>query len=254
MSLRDHHGSVPPIHGPRLGLGGLASPGTPLCLNDPCCQHYRPGLGSGSRAIEGAGAVIVNYEPLRAELAHRLLAPRVGYVVGTCNLVRTPNCCVASNVTSVSRAPQLVVISISKEWLTYRNLVGGSDFTLTTPRAHQQQGLWRLAEKYSGFAVPEGESKLDASGLQFDRRSSDGLPILRGGIGWMVCKTVHTVEVRSDHGIFIGEVLEAGRDPAVLSHDARYMSNSQPWMQVTGNTFSTSTDYWQVPYYQNESL
>jgi flavin reductase (DIM6/NTAB) family NADH-FMN oxidoreductase RutF len=65
-------------------------------------------------------------------VGHRLLAPRIAYVIGTTG-AKGPDLAPVSNLTSVSRSPQVIVIAVYKEWQTYANLREGSGFTVSVP-------------------------------------------------------------------------------------------------------------------------
>jgi flavin reductase (DIM6/NTAB) family NADH-FMN oxidoreductase RutF len=184
-------------------------------------------------------------------VGHRLLAPRVAYLVGTTG-PQGPNLIPASNVTSVSREPQILVIGIYKEWQTYRNLVEASGFTLCLPNIEQIDAVWKLAAKYSGFEPPDGKSKLEACGAEIDLDASGFGPVLVESVGWLECTIVHEAKIESDHGIFFGEVKRACFDPEFLTSDGSYRKNSKPVMQVVKNSFSTSVDHWEIPYLKKD--
>jgi flavin reductase (DIM6/NTAB) family NADH-FMN oxidoreductase RutF len=182
-----------------------------------------------------------------ADVGHRLLAPRIAYLVGT-EGPGGPNLIPVSNVTSVSREPQLVVVAIYKKWQTNSNLKNGSGFTLSVPTADQTEIVWRLGAKYSGFVPPPGKSVLDACGGAIDYEASTMGPVLMESIGWLECRTVDEARIESDHGIFFGRVMRSFFNPTILNKDGLYIMNSRPSMQVVKNSFATTTDHWQIPY------
>ncbi|MEU1551040.1 hypothetical protein [Nocardia sp. NPDC005745] len=51
--------------------------------------------------------------------AHRLLAPRIAYLVGTTDTAGVANLIPVSNLTSVSTQPQQIAVAVVKEWLTH---------------------------------------------------------------------------------------------------------------------------------------
>lgn len=59
--------------------------------------------------------------------AHRLLAPRIAYLIGTRDHGGTPNVIPVSNVTSVSTDPQHVLLAVYKQWRTYETLLNAKD-------------------------------------------------------------------------------------------------------------------------------
>lgn len=188
------------------------------------------------------------FHEVDASVGHRLLAPRIAYLIGT-NGSRGPNLIPVSNVTSVSREPQLIVISIYKKWDTYHNLLDAEGFTVSLPTTDHIDAVWKLATKYSGFNPPEGRSKFDVCGAQIDMTASRLGPILSESVGWLDCRIVKESSVESDHGIFFGEVTKAYFNPEFLTAEGLYKKNSRPVMQVVKNSFSTSVDHWELPYF-----
>ena len=183
-----------------------------------------------------------------ASVGHRLLAPRVAYLIGT-NGSQGPNMIPVSNVTSVSREPQLIVVSIYKQWDTYHNLIDAEGITVSVPTTDHIEAVWKLATKYSGFRPPAGQSKFDVCGAAVDMVASQFGPILEECIGWLECRTIKEAEIESDHGIFFAEVTKAFFNPEFLTTEGRYKKNSRPVMQVVKNSFSTSVDHWEIPYF-----
>lgn len=188
------------------------------------------------------------FDEVEASVGHRLLAPRIAYMIGTTGS-RGPNLIPVSNLTSVSRSPQLLVISIYKEWDTYHNLINAKGFTVSVPTTDHIDAVWKLATKYSGFTPPEGQNKFDVCGATIDMVASEFGPIFGDAIGWLECRIIKEAEIESDHGIFFGEVTKAFFDPDFLTPQGRYKQNSRPVMQVVKNSFSTSADHWEIPYF-----
>ncbi|MDQ3954510.1 MAG: flavin reductase family protein [Actinomycetota bacterium] len=182
------------------------------------------------------------------DLCHRILAPRIGYLVGTLG-EDGPNVAPISNVTQVSRSPQVIVIAVSRKWKTYRNLSKRSGFSLSVPRVEHAEVVWRLAEKFSGFDIPSGMSKLEASGANLDYDTSRFGPILEGATGWLECELLTEAGlVDTDHGVFFGRVLGGGFNENYMQPDGKYLRNSSPLMQVVENSFATTTDHWTIPW------
>ena len=183
-------------------------------------------------------------------VAHRLLAPRIAYLIGTRSPEGIPDIAPASNVTSISREPQLIVIAIYKKWRTYQNLLHSKGFTVTVPTADQLDGVWRLGEKYSHFPVPAGVSKLEACGLPIEDRPEWNGPSVGSAIGAFNCRLVQQVEVEADHGVFIGEITDAVFSVTYLTEEGMYKRNARPLMQVVKNSFATSSEHWTIPYFE----
>ena len=78
-----------------------------------------------------------------ARLCHRMLAPRIGYLIGTTG-TNGPDIAPISNVTQVSADPQIFVVAVYRKWQTYLNLLEADGFTLSVPRTEHADIVWRL--------------------------------------------------------------------------------------------------------------
>lgn len=190
----------------------------------------------------------MGYFEAEPALGHRLLAPRVAYVIGSKG-PSGPNLAPVSNVTSVSRVPQVVVVAVYREWTTFQNLQAAERFTISVPHRKLNDVVWRLGDRYSGFVPQEGMTKLDACEEHVSHEASSAGPVLRDAIGWLECRIVGRGDIESDHGIFFGAVTCAHFNSRYLDTDGGYTTNSEPVMQVVRNTFTTSTEYWENEYF-----
>jgi flavin reductase (DIM6/NTAB) family NADH-FMN oxidoreductase RutF len=172
-----------------------------------------------------------------ASIGHRVLAPRIAYLIGTHGSAG-PNMAPVSNVTSVSRSPQVVVIAVYKD-----------GFTISVPHLSQNDAVWKLGEKYSGFKPITGHTKLDDCGVPIIYDISSLGPVLADAIGWLECKIIGRGEIESDHGIFFAGVARAHFNENYLSASGDHFPDSKPVMQVVGNTFATSGDNWINDYF-----
>lgn len=184
-----------------------------------------------------------------ADIGHRLLAPRIGYLLGTVG-DDGPNLAPISNITQVSRSPQIIVAAVSRKAKTFRNLLAAPGFVISVPRVEHADAVWRLGEKFSGFKVPAGRTKLEVCGAELDYTSSKLGPVLVGATGWFECDTLMEAGLDTDHGVFFGRMTRVFFNDQFLAPDGTYLRNSQPLMQVVLNTFATSADYWTIRYYE----
>jgi len=180
--------------------------------------------------------------------AHRLLAPRIAYLIGTRDQHSEPNLIPVSNVTSVSTEPELVLLAVFKEWQTHANLIDTNAFTLSVPRVEHSLGVWKLGARYSRYRFSDLRTKLEGSGLSIEDRADLPGPILRDGLGWMSCSVSQCLDVGGDHGVFIGEVTHVEFDDQYLDAEGLPQIDPHPLMQVTGNQFSTSAESFRLPY------
>jgi len=175
---------------------------------------------------------------------HRLLAPRIAYLIGTTD-GGIPNVAPFSNVTQVSADPQIVAAAINRESTTFKNIAKVGRFVLSVPRAEHADIVWRLGEKFSGFRPPEGISKIDASGGEFHLDLSGYGPVLKGVTGWFECEVISEVSTNdADHALFLARVTGGQYNPEFLNSDGTYRKNSMPLMQLVLNSFSTTNESW----------
>ncbi|MGH3785721.1 MAG: flavin reductase family protein [Pseudonocardiaceae bacterium] len=181
--------------------------------------------------------------------AHRLLAPRIAYLIGTHDKGGTPNVIPVSNVTSVSTDPQHVLLAVHKQWCTYETLLNVEGFTLSVPLISHLQGVWKLGARYSGYPATNPQEKLFASGLSFNYDASSHGPVLADGIGWIDYQIVERADFGGDHGLIIGHAQRAWFNPEFLDPGGVPHTEINPLMQVTGNCFTTAAQLQRVPYY-----
>ncbi|MFF7938100.1 flavin reductase family protein [Nocardia gamkensis] len=184
-------------------------------------------------------------------VAHRLLAPRIAYLIGTRSADGTANLIPVSNLTSVSTRPQQVAVAVYKEWVTYKNLLSASGFTISVPTVEQLESVWKLGARYSGFPIKEPAQKLRASGLELDFESSIYGPVTPAGLGWMACKIIARIDLGGDHGLTIAQIDHVWFNPEFLTVDGIPHGVTHPLMQQTGNHFATTADeLTSIPYFQ----
>ncbi|MFE3059962.1 flavin reductase family protein [Nocardia sp. NPDC059239] len=184
------------------------------------------------------------------ERAHRLLAPRIAYLIGTVSADKTPNLIPVSNLTSVSTQPQQIALAVYKQWSTYETLQTAAGFTVSVPVFDQLEAVWKLGARYSHFPLAGPAEKLAASGLTLDHQASEYGPVVSSGIGWMSCRTITRLDLGGDHGIVIGQAEQVWFNPDYLEPDGTPRGNPHPVMQQTGNQFtSTADEFTSIPYY-----
>jgi len=183
-------------------------------------------------------------------VAHRLLAPRIAYLIGTKDSGGVTDLIPVSNVTSVSTSPQHVLLAVLKEWTTYRNLLSAPGFTLSVPMFDQLDEVWKLGARYSRYPFTEPSEKIKASGASLDNCAAPYGPVLTDGIGWLSARIVDRRDLGGDHGIAVGEVERVWFNPEHLGPDGIPVTEVRPVMQQTGNRFTTAGECRTIPYFQ----
>ncbi|MFF3575282.1 flavin reductase family protein [Nocardia jiangxiensis] len=182
-------------------------------------------------------------------VAHRLLAPRIAYLIGTKDQAGTANLIPVSNLTSVSTDPQQVALAVLKRWRTHENLLTAPGFTVTVPTMAQLDGVWKLGARYSKFPITEPTEKLADCGLDLDTESSSYGPVVPTELGWLSCRTVARFDLGGDHGITVGEIEQAWFNSDYLTGDGKPKGVTHPLMQQTGNLFTTTGEMRAAPYF-----
>ncbi|WP_433531301.1 flavin reductase family protein [Micromonospora sp. CA-263727] len=186
--------------------------------------------------------------PGKLTRAHRLLAPRIAYLIGTRSPQGQPNLIPVSNVTSISTSPQLIVLAVFRQWTTYENLATTEEFTVSVPKAEQLDGVWKLGARYSRFDYADISAKLADSGLEIRYAPDLPAPALTDGLGWLTCRTIQEVDAGGDHGVFVGEITSVTFSRDDFDENGTPTGDIHPLMQVTGNRFATSGATRSIPY------
>jgi flavin reductase (DIM6/NTAB) family NADH-FMN oxidoreductase RutF len=116
-----------------------------------------------------------------------------------------PHAATASSGVVASLDPPLLAVFFSLRSRMHDCLARSGSFTVNLlDRADHG-----LARRFANPARPSGWAGL--SGVEVVHRESDP-PILTRAAAWFDCR-VHQVVTMGDHGCFVGEVVECGRDP-----------------------------------------
>ena len=185
--------------------------------------------------------------------AHRLLAPRIAYLIGTRASDHSPNLIPVSNLTSISTQPQQIAIAVYKQWETHKNLRNTEGFTVSAPHICQLEGVWKLGAKYSRYLYANNADKIAASGFSIDHDMSLYGPVVTDGLGWAVCQTIAKLDFDGDHSLFVARIEQVYFNPTYLNSNGTPRSDARPVMQITGNTFTTAADAHTIPYYKQST-
>lgn len=109
-----------------------------------------------------------------------------------------PHGLTVNSFTSVSAEPPLVLICIDRESSVLPVFESGEGYALNFLSSEQQEISNRFA------LLPEGRFQ----GVEWARGPVHGMPLLRGTIGWIECRTVQRIDA-GDHVIFLGEAVAA---------------------------------------------
>lgn len=123
----------------------------------------------------------------------------------------------ANSFTSVSLRPPLVLICVLRSARMHQSLLEGRTFGISVLSAQQ-----RPLAKYFAERRPADGQEFEVVDWWPGPRT--GVPIIGGSLAWMECR-LESVYAGGDHSIFLGEVLDSGRDAeaeALLFFGGRY--------------------------------
>lgn len=105
-----------------------------------------------------------------------------------------------SSLASVSVAPPMVTIALTKGTRTHHMIVETGIFGVTLLSQEQLQ----VSEQFAG-KMTEEQDRFEGIGFHYLR---DQIPVLDGAIAYLACRIVHQYEMPFST-LFLGEVLEA---------------------------------------------
>ena len=133
-----------------------------------------------------------------------------------------------------SNFPPRILIAITKESDTYKNILDGSDFCVGVPTIEMINQVFMC-----GKQIDRNQSEFDLSNLTADSSKMIKSPRIRECSINIECKLYNIVDV-GDHSIIIGDVLCAVIDEEVFSEDkiVRRLNINAPYHVSSGFFFS----------------
>jgi flavin reductase (DIM6/NTAB) family NADH-FMN oxidoreductase RutF len=181
---------------------------------------------------------------------HRLMAPRLVFLVGTTAEDGTQNIIPITNVTSVSVDPCQVLVAVYKEWQTCTNLKAAQGFTLSLATKDQLELVWKLGAKYSGYR--SDQPKIIEFKDKLDMEFSPYGPVLKDALSWMECKIVSRPDSsQGDHLMVVGECKRAMVNDQYSTPEGMPIGNPKPLMQWERNQFSAAEDIFSIEYFND---
>ncbi|MEM5882975.1 MAG: flavin reductase family protein, partial [Candidatus Aenigmatarchaeota archaeon] len=166
------------------------------------------------------------------EKAYRLISPRLVVLVTTVNSKEGVNAAPISFCSPVSFSPPIVMISLTPEIRTHKNIQETKEFVINIlPKQYVDQVL-RCAARY-----PEGVNKLEVVGL---RKFSSILvkpPRVKEAFAWLECKLIEEKKV-GDHFAIFGEVLVAEIKDEIVKEDEIDFSKVSPILHLFKEYFA----------------
>lgn len=111
----------------------------------------------------------------------------------------------ANSFTSVSTAPPLVLVCVLRDAQVHEAILHSQAFGVSVLSAHQAA----VARHFANKARPRGEQEFDVVDWTPGRHT--GAPIVSNTLAWLECRLANVFD-GGDHSIFLGHVLDSGRD------------------------------------------
>lgn len=111
----------------------------------------------------------------------------------------------ANSFTSVSTAPPLVLVCVLREAKVHEAILQSGAFGVSVLSAEQTP----VAQHFANKARPRGDREFDVVDWVPGRHT--GAPIVSNTLAWLECR-LKAVYDGGDHSIFLGSVLDSGRD------------------------------------------
>lgn len=180
---------------------------------------------------------------------HRIMAPRLVFLIGTTSDKGIKNIIPINNTMPVSTDPGMIIVAVYKKWGTCENLKTANGFTLSVPSKEHLELVWKLGAKYSRYS--SGQDKNEEFKDCLDNDFSAYGPVLKGAIGWMEMEVINRPrDVGNDHLMVIGAIKRGMVDPKQYKEDITPIGNPKPIMQWQLNNFSKASDIFTIDYHK----
>lgn len=177
-------------------------------------------------------------------VAHRLMAPRITYLIVSEEHPGEWNTSPISNVISVSTNPQRLVISIYNEWSTLNNICRNGIFSINILPISREtvQGIWICGGQYGGIPNPKNKKKNEAANLKFEWHGFE-VPTIRESLASLICKVREKMPV-GDHTMFLADIEKCycGEPYWDKGNTRPLFDDWRPIMQASGDIFTSSSE------------
>jgi flavin reductase (DIM6/NTAB) family NADH-FMN oxidoreductase RutF len=164
--------------------------------------------------------------------SYRLLSPRLVILVTTVNSKEGANAAPISFCSPVSFFPPIVMISLTPQIRTHKNIQETKEFVLNIlPKQYTDQVL-RCAARY-----PEGINKLEVVGLKKFSSILVKPPRVKEAFAWLECRLIDEKRL-GDHFAIFGEVLTAEVKDEVIKEGEIDFSKVSPILHLFKENFA----------------
>lgn len=194
-----------------------------------------------ARMITGVvkGRMKIKKIVLPLEKAHRILSPRIPYLVTTVDRRGRVNAAPFSNCTSVSTNPERLVLAVYRPWDTFANIRATRAFVVNVPSRHLLREVWMCGDKYAGHPIPRGVNELRIAGLTEIPSEKVRPPRIAECHTHLECRVRWMKDV-GNHVLILADIVAASYTKGSFTSDLRQnVRVTQPLFEI-GSGFFTS--------------
>jgi flavin reductase (DIM6/NTAB) family NADH-FMN oxidoreductase RutF len=182
--------------------------------------------------------------------AHRVMAPRVVFLLGTRSPEGHVDCMPICYVGMVSGEPEIVSIAVYRDWISCGYLREAEGFTLSVPRESSLADVWKMGGKSSGYIKISKASKEDEFSEVLNSEFSKYGPVLASALAWIECRILRKVDDLGDHMVVYGEITGATARVDSFNDSGNPLGGANTLMQWSGNLFTAPGATSCIPYFE----
>lgn len=172
--------------------------------------------------------------------AQRGVAPRIPHLVTTVDRQGRINAAPFSNITSVSTKPERLVLAITPQSDTYRNLRSTKQFVVNMPPAKLLDAVWICGDKYAGHPIPAGVDELHLAGLTAIPALKVKPPRIAECAVHLECSVVWMKKV-GNHYLVLADIIAFSATRGIFNNDRiPQINKTQPLLEISSGYFTTT--------------
>ena len=175
---------------------------------------------------------------LPLDKAHRLIAPRIAYIVTTIDKKNRVNAASFSNLTSVSTRPERLVLGVYKEWDTAKNIRQTKEFVVNVPSKDLLEEVWICGDKYTGNPIPRGVNELKIANLTEIPSEKVKPPRIAECFGHIECKVKWIKDIGGRY-LVLADIVSSSFTAGYLDKDfIQIISKTKPLFEISRGFFT----------------
>ncbi len=170
--------------------------------------------------------------------AHRVISPRIAYIVTSVDKQGKVNAASFSNITSVSTEPERLVLAVYKDWDTLKNIRGTKEFVVNVPPKELIEQVWICGDKYAGNPIPRGVNELEVADLTQIPSEKIAPPRIAECNMHLECKMVWIKNV-GNHYLILADIVSASSTSGSFDEDfIQNINQTAPLMEISSGFFT----------------